>query len=217
MIEPEMAFADMTDAMDNAERFVKHVVTAALDRCDADLKFFDQFYDKTLLARLATLRDAPFARVSYREAIGLLAGVWLLLVVDERPTPNATRHLLTTAPRGDRAARGRDRQGPERVAVPGRRVRHRPRDRGACGGGAPLTRHLVRGRPRDAREAGRCLSVETGRCLSALGGSLSQRARQVAISRPSTAAAAAARVRLRHNPTPLSSTPSVSFGRTPRD
>merc|ERR1711871_303034 len=72
MIEPEMAFAELDDAMDNAERFVQYVVRATLSRCASDLTFFDKFYDKTLLARLNELADSPFARVSYREAVELL-------------------------------------------------------------------------------------------------------------------------------------------------
>ena len=37
MIEPEMAFADLEDNMDNAERFVKFAVGRALERC-ADVR-----------------------------------------------------------------------------------------------------------------------------------------------------------------------------------
>ena len=58
--------------MDNAEDFVKFVVQRALDKCDADLSFFNDFYDKTLLDRLNKVVTQPFARVSYREAIELL-------------------------------------------------------------------------------------------------------------------------------------------------
>ena len=72
MIEPEMAFCDLKASMDNAEEFVKFVVQRALDKCDADLSFFNDFYDKTLLDRLNKVVTQPFARVSYREAIELL-------------------------------------------------------------------------------------------------------------------------------------------------
>lgn len=72
MIEPEMAFADMTAAMGNAEQFVKYVVQHALKECTADLDFFQQFMDKNLKTRLQDLVDKPFARVSYTEAIALL-------------------------------------------------------------------------------------------------------------------------------------------------
>ncbi|CAM9611511.1 unnamed protein product [Chrysoparadoxa australica] len=72
MIEPEMAFADLEDDMDNAEEFVKHVVRYAMAECAADLNFFQSFYDKKLLSRLQALCDTPFARVEYSEAVELL-------------------------------------------------------------------------------------------------------------------------------------------------
>ena len=55
MIEPEMAFADLDDDMNNAEAFVKSVVGHVLTNCDEDLQFFQKFYDKELLARLNTV------------------------------------------------------------------------------------------------------------------------------------------------------------------
>jgi len=72
MIEPEMAFADLKDDMDNAEAFVKFVVTRALERCKSDLVFFDKFVEKGLLAKLDNVLEKPFARVSYTEAIEIL-------------------------------------------------------------------------------------------------------------------------------------------------
>lgn len=72
MIEPEMAFADMREAMTNAENFVKHVVKHVLDNCETDLEFFGKFMDKTLHARLKALVSEPFVRLPYREAIALL-------------------------------------------------------------------------------------------------------------------------------------------------
>lgn len=72
MVEPEMAFADLTSAMDNAENMLKYVVQHTLDNCADDLAFFQKFYDKKLLARLEKLVEKPFVRVSYREAIGYL-------------------------------------------------------------------------------------------------------------------------------------------------
>lgn len=72
MVEPEMAFADLTSAMDNAESMLKFVVSKALDKNKEDLDFFNSFYDKALLARLEKLKEKPFVRVSYREAITYL-------------------------------------------------------------------------------------------------------------------------------------------------
>jgi asparaginyl-tRNA synthetase len=72
MIEPEMAFADLSAAMDNAEQFVKHVVANVVTHCPSDLDLFVKFVDKDLLAKLSTLMNQPFVRVTYRDAIVLL-------------------------------------------------------------------------------------------------------------------------------------------------
>ncbi len=72
MIEPEMAFASLDDAMGNAEAFVKHIVSAVLEKCNADLTFFDRFVQKGLLEKLQVVKDKPFGRIAYTEAIELL-------------------------------------------------------------------------------------------------------------------------------------------------
>jgi len=72
MIEPEMAFADLPAVMQNAEDYVRFVVRHVLETCPEDMQFFNDFYDKTLLERLRSLVDKPFARVSYGEAVELL-------------------------------------------------------------------------------------------------------------------------------------------------
>lgn len=72
MIEPEMAFCDMFQAMTNAENYVKHVVRHALKVCETDLAFFGKFMDKTLSQRLDKLVNEPFVRLPYKEAIKLL-------------------------------------------------------------------------------------------------------------------------------------------------
>ena len=72
MIEPEMAFADLSDFMDNAEAMVKYVIGYVLEKCPDELAFFNQFFDKGLLERLNALVKADFARVSYTEAVEIL-------------------------------------------------------------------------------------------------------------------------------------------------
>ena len=52
MIEPEMAFCDLTGNMDLAEEFVKYLIRDAKEHCAADLEFFSKFVDKELMARL---------------------------------------------------------------------------------------------------------------------------------------------------------------------
>ncbi len=69
MVEPEMAFADLTSAMNNAESMLKYVVGTVLESCDEDLTFFTNFIDKGLKDRLHKLVNVPFVRLPYREAI----------------------------------------------------------------------------------------------------------------------------------------------------
>jgi asparaginyl-tRNA synthetase len=72
MIEPEMAFFDLTDNMDLAEAFLKRIITDALEHCAEDMKFFAERIDKELFARLENVRNNPFKRVPYTEAVDIL-------------------------------------------------------------------------------------------------------------------------------------------------
>ncbi|WP_288907701.1 asparagine--tRNA ligase [uncultured Desulfovibrio sp.] len=72
MIEPEMAFADLDDLMELGESLITHVVDHVLTHCAEDLALFDSFVDKGLLVRLKGLLAAPFARVTYGEAVEIL-------------------------------------------------------------------------------------------------------------------------------------------------
>lgn len=72
MIEPEMAFADLQDDMDMAESYVKFMLDHVLKNCGDDMKFFNTFIDKNLLARLEHVLSTPFERVSYTDAVNIL-------------------------------------------------------------------------------------------------------------------------------------------------
>ena len=72
MIEPEMAFADLSDDMDVAEDMVKFVISHVMETCKSELEFFNNFVDKGLLDRLKNVRDNEFVRLPYTEAIKLL-------------------------------------------------------------------------------------------------------------------------------------------------
>ena len=72
MIEPEMAFADLEDLMELGEGLTRHVVDHVLTRCEDDVNLFDNFVDKGLRERLQHMLAAPFARVSYTEAVEIL-------------------------------------------------------------------------------------------------------------------------------------------------
>ncbi|HRR34025.1 MAG TPA: asparagine--tRNA ligase [Kiritimatiellia bacterium] len=72
MIEPEMAFANLDDDAELAEAFLRHLFQAALRDGAEDLHFFDRRVLPGVLARLERLGEAPFARVTYTEAVRLL-------------------------------------------------------------------------------------------------------------------------------------------------
>ena len=72
MIEPEVAFNDITDNMDLAEDFIKYCVRWALDNCQDDLEFLNKMIDKTLIERLRFVVDHDFVRLTYTEGIKIL-------------------------------------------------------------------------------------------------------------------------------------------------
>ena len=72
MIEPEMAFADLSDDADLAQDFLQYLFKAVLTQCGSDLKFFDKRIHPGLIQQLEQLVQVPFARISYTDAIGLL-------------------------------------------------------------------------------------------------------------------------------------------------
>ena len=77
MIEPEMAFYDIKDNMDLAEDFIKYLVKWALDNCRDDIQFLNDRFDNELVARLESVADTEFVRLTYTEGIKILeaAGV----------------------------------------------------------------------------------------------------------------------------------------------
>ncbi|MFV1959589.1 MAG: amino acid--tRNA ligase-related protein, partial [Planctomycetota bacterium] len=69
MLEPEIAFAHLDDAMDLMESLVAHVLGRVLERCREPLADLDR--DVGALERAAR---RPFARLTYDEALGKLEG-----------------------------------------------------------------------------------------------------------------------------------------------
>jgi asparaginyl-tRNA synthetase len=72
MIEPEMAFADLSDDMDVAEAMIKYVIGYVLENCQQELEFLNQFVDKGLIERLTAVANSDFGRVSYTDALKML-------------------------------------------------------------------------------------------------------------------------------------------------
>jgi asparaginyl-tRNA synthetase len=72
MIEPEVAFNDLSDNMELAEDFIKYLLKTALADCAEDLEFFDQRIQKGLVESLGSVLQKPFAHMSYTDAIAEL-------------------------------------------------------------------------------------------------------------------------------------------------
>ena len=72
MIEPEVAFNDITDNMDLAEDFLKYCIQWAFDNCQDDLNFLNKMIDNTLIDRLHFVLKNEFVRLSYSEGIKIL-------------------------------------------------------------------------------------------------------------------------------------------------
>ena len=73
MIEPEIAFADLEDNMNLAESMLKYVINYVLENAPEEMNFFNSFVDKGLLERLHNVVSSEFARVTYTDAIEILA------------------------------------------------------------------------------------------------------------------------------------------------
>jgi asparaginyl-tRNA synthetase len=72
MIEPEIAFADLTDDADLAEALLKSIFRALLEERPDDMAFFDERVEKGLVAKLQGIVNSEFVRMSYGEAISVL-------------------------------------------------------------------------------------------------------------------------------------------------
>ena len=72
MVEPEVAFIDLTDLMDLEEDFIKYCIRWALEHCQDDLEFLNKMIDKGLIERLKGVLESDFVRLPYTEGIKIL-------------------------------------------------------------------------------------------------------------------------------------------------
>ncbi len=72
MLEPEIAFADLSDDMELAEKMLKYVISALLTECRDELEFFNLRVDKGLIERLEGIVSSDFAVCTYENAIEIL-------------------------------------------------------------------------------------------------------------------------------------------------
>jgi asparaginyl-tRNA synthetase len=72
MVEPEIAFGDLSADADLAESFLKYILTALLNERADDMKFFADRIDKTCVDRVEAFVKSSFQRMTYTEAIAVL-------------------------------------------------------------------------------------------------------------------------------------------------
>jgi len=72
MIEPELAFADLSSVAQLAEDLLKYVFKAVLEERPDDLAFFQQRVNKNVITRLEQVVNSEFVRMDYTDAIEIL-------------------------------------------------------------------------------------------------------------------------------------------------
>ncbi|MFC4698923.1 asparagine--tRNA ligase [Glaciecola siphonariae] len=72
MIEPEVAFADLSTIAQLAEDLLKYVFKAVLTERADDMAFFQQRVNKDVISRMQSVVDSDFVRMDYSEAIEIL-------------------------------------------------------------------------------------------------------------------------------------------------
>ncbi len=72
MIEPEIAFANLSDDATLAEHLLKFTFKALLEQSQEDLAFFDERIEKGLVSKLQGIVESEFVRMDYGEAVAVL-------------------------------------------------------------------------------------------------------------------------------------------------
>ncbi len=72
MVEPEVAFADLSDNATLAEDFLKHLFRSVLEERPDDMQFFADRVDREVITRLEKLSQVEFERLEYSDAIKVL-------------------------------------------------------------------------------------------------------------------------------------------------
>ena len=68
-IEPEVAFAELPDIIAIAEEMIKYIIADVMEKCKAELDFFEARFESGLKAKLQSVLDNDFAIVDYTTAI----------------------------------------------------------------------------------------------------------------------------------------------------
>ncbi|MFZ2198389.1 MAG: asparagine--tRNA ligase [Thermodesulfovibrionales bacterium] len=69
MIEPEMAFADLSDDMRMAEDFLRYLCAKAIEKGGSELAFLEGQYKRISIENLGRLSETAFVHISYTDAV----------------------------------------------------------------------------------------------------------------------------------------------------
>jgi asparaginyl-tRNA synthetase len=72
MIEPEVAFNEIEENMQLAQDFIQYCIQWALDKCQDDIEFLCNMYDKELIERLKFVVNNEFQKLTYTEGVQIL-------------------------------------------------------------------------------------------------------------------------------------------------
>ncbi|MDD2203015.1 MAG: asparagine--tRNA ligase [Bacilli bacterium] len=75
MIEPEVAFTDLTGIMDIEEDFLKYIISYVLEHAKSEMEFFDKWVEPGIVNKLQAVVDSKAVRITHKEAIDILLSV----------------------------------------------------------------------------------------------------------------------------------------------
>lgn len=72
MIEPEMAFCDLSGNMEVMEKMIKYIISNVLENCPQEIEFLNQHVEQGLIEKLKNVVNSAFAHCTYTQAIEIL-------------------------------------------------------------------------------------------------------------------------------------------------
>ena len=75
MVEPEMAFADLEEITNLAERLIKYVINYVLNNNNSELKYLEKYDEKNkkaIISKLKKITGEEFKKIDYVESIEIL-------------------------------------------------------------------------------------------------------------------------------------------------
>ena len=72
MVEPEMAFAELTDDIKLAEDFIRHIFKYCLEKASGEMKFFNDRIEPGIIDKLEKIVKSSFEIITYSEAVSIL-------------------------------------------------------------------------------------------------------------------------------------------------